>query len=272
MSQSSSNNVCHFFLPPHAFDTDRQTVNSADAAVAHQLKNVLRLKPGSMVKLLDGQGNMWLATIETIGRSDASFSLKEQLARATTKCGVEIVSVLPLIKAQRFEWALEKLTELGVERICPVATARCVVKLKDDSEGKEKRWTQIVKEASEQSERLQLPELEKARGLAEALANLRGQRHCKLWLSERSDAPDMVQHLLALARDNSLGNDSGERSSEPMQIILVSGPEGGFDDDEKKLIAAHHFQPVTLGNTILRSETAAILAAGIAKTIGRTLD
>lgn len=270
--------MCHFFLPAEAFDTVGKRAATGDSAVTHQLRNVLRLKTGSRVRLLDGLGNMWLSSVEQFGKNDVIFSLEQKLAEQPTNATpFEIVSILPLIKAHRFEWALEKLTELGVDRICPVATTRCVVKLKDDQEGKARRWQHIVKEAAEQCERLFLPTIDKARTLSDLLANIGSDESDKsdtsgserrLWLSERSEAPDMVQYLSA----QSLGNEPAESARRLTRIMLISGPEGGFSDEEKEAIAAHHFQPVTLGKSILRSETAAIFAVGIAKTIARTLD
>ena len=280
-SSTSSNNhrsLPHFFLPEQVFKMGGGQIASLvelnDAATAHQLIHVLRFEQGDLVKLLDGLGNMWKAKICHMARSVITFELLELLsdARAKSQSQCHVISMLPLLKGPRFEWALEKLTELNVDRIIPFATARTVVKakVKEESEGRQKRWQNIIKEAAEQSERLLLPLLDSPVTLADMLKleELNSSKTAlNLLLSERDLAPNIVQALEPiLTNGTTLDSRSGFR------IALLGGPEGGFTAEEKDLILASGFQKVSLGSTILRGETAAILAAGIAYAIASTLD
>lgn len=245
-----------------------------DGAVVHQLQHVLRFEKGDLVNLLDGQGNMWLARICQMTRSVVTFELLELQVAAQTAgySNYQVISLLPLLKGPRFEWALEKLTELKVDRIIPFASTRTVVKakVKEESEGRQRRWQNIIKEAAEQSERLLLPILDPPLSLEEMLKleeldSTKGALN--LLLSERDQAPNIVQVLESKTRESAtLGNRAGIR------ICLLGGPEGGFTEEEKTLILASGFQKASLGSTILRGETAAILAAGIAYAIASTLD
>ncbi len=249
-------------------------VEMDEVAVVHQLQHVLRLGHGDLVNLLDGRGNMWRAEVCQMARSLVTFKLLELLADAQTAgdSNYQVISLLPLLKGPRFEWALEKLTELKVDRIIPFASTRTVVKakVKEESEGRQRRWQNIIKEAAEQSERLILPILDPALTLEEMLKleeldSTKGALN--LLLSERDQAPNIVQILESTTTASAtLGNQGCIR------ICLLGGPEGGFTEEEKTLILASGFQKASLGRTILRGETAAILAAGIAYAIASTLD
>ncbi|CAN5174326.1 16S rRNA (uracil(1498)-N(3))-methyltransferase [soil metagenome] len=284
MSKRQQNNgashhksLSHFFLPAQVFLGGADKIGSRvvldDAAITHQIVHVLRLAEGNLVRLLDGLGNMWKAEICLSGRSATTFELLERLAVAESdaqqKC--QIVSMLPLLKGPRFEWALEKLTELKVDVIMPFSSTRTVVKSKEkeESEGRQKRWQNIVREAAEQSERLLLPTLHAPISLGEMLkknANDSSRKALNLLLSERDQAPNIVQLLSPILLS------SEHHSLDSLRITLLGGPEGGFTEEEKSLILANDFQKVSLGCTILRGETAAILAAGIAYAIASTLD
>ncbi|MFA7337994.1 MAG: RsmE family RNA methyltransferase [Candidatus Obscuribacterales bacterium] len=277
-SSNNHKNLSHFFLPEQAFSKGGGQIASLveldDAATAHQLIHVLRFEQGDSVKLLDGLGNMWQAKICRIARSLVTFELSELLAdaRATSQSKCQVVSMLPLLKGPRFELALEKLTELNVDRIIPFSTTRTVVKVKgqEESEGRQKRWHNIIKEAAEQSERLLLPILDQPVALADLLEledTDSSKTTLKLLLSERDQAPNLVQYLEPIIA-NRVALDS--RSS--LSISILGGPEGGFTEEEKTLILKSAFQKVSLGSNILRGETAAILAAGIAYAIASTLD
>lgn len=277
ISSNNDTGLSHFFLPEHTFSKGSGQVGSLveldDAATTHQLMHVLRIKLGDLVRLLDGKGNMWQAKVCRISRSTVTFALLELLADAQTRnlSKYQVISALPLLKGPRFEWALEKLTELNVDGIIPFASARTVVKarMKEESEGRQKRWQNIIKEAAEQSERLLLPVLHHPLALADLLATTDPDTSTtlNLLLCERDQAPNLVQYLKA-----KISCESALDSQESIRIVLLGGPEGGFTEEEKELILTSGYQKVSLGSTILRGETAAILAAGISSAIASTLD
>ncbi len=270
-----------FFLPAQAFHAQSGQAISNDSAVSHQLRKVLRLKNGDGVRLLDGLGNAWAATIVEIERERTVFKLVEALNASgdhKTKKRCRVVSLLPMIKSHRFELALEKLTEIGVDQIMPFATTRTIVKIKDDNQSRLKRWQLIVKEAAEQSERLTLPTLTAPSSLEQALQNIDATNintyayNYRLLLSERSEAPDMVHLLSHQHKPADNHTFSATAHAHGAQVVLIVGPEGGFTEDERNLIMQNNFLPVSMGDTILRSETAAILSAGMAMAIAPTLD
>ncbi|MBU6450227.1 MAG: 16S rRNA (uracil(1498)-N(3))-methyltransferase [Cyanobacteria bacterium REEB67] len=250
-----------FFIDPACIDSQSGRASSDESRLSHQVRNVLRLKAGDQAELLDGLGNLYEAQLLNAGRTYIEFALGKVSRQAPPT--LKVTSCLPLIKAHRFEWALEKLTELGVSRIAPFYSERCVVKLKAGEEGRSRRWLSICKEAAEQCERYYLPELAEPLPLSE-LAR-RDERALKLILSERSKAPDMVSTLYKRIS-------AAKPTDAPLEIFILGGPEGGFSEDEQALIVANKFQPVSLGRTILRSETACILAAGLASVIERKED
>jgi 16S rRNA (uracil1498-N3)-methyltransferase len=254
-----------FFLPKDAFNLTSSLAASEDAALVHQISHVLRMSEGDGVLLLDGQGQLFEATIARLKRSRVEFQIVSLKTSATAASALacaddRIISVLPMIKTARLEWALEKLTEAGVSTIQPMTCERSQVKLqksegRDDQDPGKKRWHHIVQEAAEQCERLTLPELLPPCELADLLLSFgpTAGADIRLLLSERSQAPDMVSHLY-----------NPDRKQSPRSITILSGPEGGFTDAEKADIEACGFVPVSLGKTILRAETAAIIGAAIA--------
>lgn len=260
-----------FFLPPESF-TDGGA-HCEDTALVHQLTHVLRLSVGNQVHLLDGRGNLFQASVDKLTRNRVDFTLIKQLKTAAeleerSAHSLKIISLLPLIKGPRLEWALEKLTEVGVDVIQPFVSRRTVVKLKDKIQDTKKRWQHIVQEAAEQCERLTLPTilppldlgvfLEKEQKTAEQCLTGERVEETRIHLSERSKAPDMVSYLYNLP------------SEETSVVKILSGPEGGFCDEEKEALTAAGYKGVSLGANILRAETAAIVGAALANNLLRS--
>ena len=258
-----------FFIDAQSIDLVGGRALCRDERLSHQVRNVLRLKEGEAVQLLDGLGNIWAGRLVKADRTYIEFSLDcgpdasasiENPKQSTDQTRFRLICCLPLIKAHRFEWALEKLCELGAYKILPFQSERCVVRLKANEDGRSKRWQAICKEASEQCERLMLPEIFEPLALADLLktfAPTGGENSqaplLPLLLSERNEmAPDMVSTLY-----------NHKVVDGPLDVLILAGPEGGFTDSEHALIAEHHLIKVSLGETILRSETACVSAAAV---------
>jgi 16S rRNA (uracil1498-N3)-methyltransferase len=227
-----------FFVEQFAGTT---AVMEGDAA--HHLGHVLRAQEGQLYELSDGS-RAWLGRIDSVGRNRVEFALLEELPAPTPVTDVTIL--LSIVKFDAFEWAIEKATELGVARIMPVAAARSEKGLLAAAEKRFQRWQKILLEASQQSRRLRIPQLD---GLAKPSQAFAAQTaNFRLLLSERSDAPS-IRTSLNSADHAKLGT-----------AALAIGPEGGWTDDE--LIAARGagFQEASLGQLILRTETAVIAA------------
>ena len=213
---------------------------------AHHLGHVLRAQPGQLYELSDGT-SAWLARIETVARNRVEFALLEQLA--APQRGVETTLLLSIVKFDAFEWAIEKASELGVSRIVPLAADRSEKGLLAAAMKRSQRWQKILLESSQQSRRLRVPLLDDSVKPAQAFAAQSAK--VRLLLSERSDAPS-IRKALGRAIDAS--------SASPATAALAIGPEGGWTYDELASARSCGFQEASLGQLILRTETAVIAA------------
>ena len=216
---------------------------------AYHLGHVLRAQSGQLYELSDGF-TAWLARIESVARNRVEFALLEQLPAAQQVA--DITLLLSIVKFDAFEWAIEKATELGVARIVPLASARSEKGLLAAASKRSHRWQKILLESSQQSRRLRLPQLDNLAKPAQAFAAQTAE--FRLMLSERSDAPSVR---------NILGHANPARPS--TTAALAIGPEGGWTDDELAAARANGFAEASLGQLILRTETAVISALAMLK-------
>lgn len=216
-----------------AFDANR-AVLSGDAA--HHLGRVLRAEPGQLYELSDGT-SVWLGKIEVAAKDQIEFSLIEPVP--TRASALDKTLLLAVVKFDAFEWALEKATELGVNRVIPVAAARSEKGLLVAAGKRAERWKKIVFESSQQARRVRLPLLEPVIAPSPAFAAAESQ--IKLMLSERPEA-----RLLKSVLNGRLAE----------TVTLAIGPEGGWTDEEFAAARKSGFEEASLGSLILRTETA----------------
>jgi 16S rRNA (uracil1498-N3)-methyltransferase len=223
-----------------AFDAGR-AVLAGDAA--HHLGRVLRAEPGQLYELSDGT-SVWLGKIEFADKDRVEFSLVEPIPVRTSS--LDKTLLLAIVKFDAFEWALEKATELGVNRVVPLAAARSEKGLLAGAGKRAERWKKILFESSQQSRRVRLPVIEALTAPQDAF--VASQSDLKLMFSERPDA----QPLRKILADRI-----------PDTIALAIGPEGGWTDEEFLAAGKAGFEEASLGSLILRTETAvtACLAA-----------
>lgn len=228
-----------------AFDADR-AVLAGEAA--HHLGRVLRAEPGQLYELSDGT-SVRLGKIEFSGRDRVEFSLLEPIPVRTSSLNKTLL--LAVVKFDAFEWAIEKATELGVDQIVPLAAARSEKGLLVAAAKRVERWKRIAFEASQQSRRVRLPAIENVTQPAAAFRV--GDTTLKVILSERSEVPSLREVLESRATDRAAASD----------VTLAIGPEGGWSDAEFEAAGKAGFREASLGNLILRTETAvtACLAA-----------
>src|SRR5271156_3016387 len=184
---------------------------------AEHLGRVLRAEPGQLYELSDGE-RVWLGRVESVGllkrgENRIEFSLVEPVAIHESPLQVDLL--IALVKFDRFEWCLEKATELGVRNIVPIAAARSEKALVAAAEKRNARWEKILVESAQQSRRLRAPKISKVAGAREAFGDDRAE--CKIILSERADAPALRNIL---------------RDKTSNTVALAIGPEGGWTDDE----------------------------------------
>lgn len=246
----NTNPKWHWFFAdfPQPVATLPFTVSVSQPALVHRLKTVMRYQSGDSLVLVDAtQQQAYQGVVQTIHRGEVTVTLLAPIA-ARQLDSPKMIAAVSLIKGTRWEWILQKLTELGVAEIIPLAAQRSVVEVKQP-ETKRSRWQEIVTQAAEQSERVSLPQLYPPMPLprfAEAMQARPGV--LKLVASERAGTP------LSQAIVNSSNAD---------EIVFAIGPEGGWVEAELDLLRSAGFQWVHFGDTILRSETAAMYLASI---------
>lgn len=216
---------------------------------AEHLGRVLRAEPGQLYELSDG-ASVWLARIESVelprrGESRIEFMLLEPIAAREPHVALHLL--ISIVKFERFEWCLEKATELGVNDIVPLAAARSDKPLNDAANKRRARWQKILIESAQQARRLRAPKLSEIAHAEEAFRAATAD--CKIFLSERADAPPMREIV--------------RPGMQIQSAALAIGPEGGWSDEEFAAARASGFQEASLGENILRTETAVIAAISV---------
>lgn len=233
-----------FFVPGSAL-AQQPVILTGD--VAHQMRRVLRLAPGARVTLLDGEGWAYEAEVVAVTGKDVRLIV----AARTEAAGEPRVSVTlhqAVLKGERFEWALQKGTEIGVSAFAPLVTERTIIDDLQAVEGKRVRWQRIIREAAEQCGRGRAPLLLPGQLLRSAVKGPPQGEVLRLipWEGER-----------ALTLSEAL---RGCNFSTDTRIELFIGPEGGFTEAEIDWAQRHGVKPVTLGPRVLRAETAGLVA------------
>ena len=248
---------------------ERESASLRDE-VAEHLGGVLRAEPGQLYELSDGQC-VWLARVERVavskrGPSRIDFALVEPIEAAEPSVHIELL--ISIVKFDRFEWCLEKATELGVDEIVPLAAVRTDKALIAAAAKRHERWNRIILESAQQSRRLRPPILHAVlppdKAFAQSSASL------KVFLSERreaqslrividQDAASVAQALLPVR----LSSATDPQTQATPTTSLAVGPEGGWTDDEIASAAATGFLGASLGENILRTETAVIASLAV---------
>jgi 16S rRNA (uracil1498-N3)-methyltransferase len=210
---------------------------------ARHLTRVLRVEPGQLFEISDNRAAYLAEIVEAKGER-VTFRVREPIACPPPVAAITLCA--SLVKFDRFEWIVEKATELGVERILPVEAARSEKGLFEASRKRSERWERIAREASQQSRRVTIPEILPAVRLEKALATEADAR----FFLEEGEAPPLLQAVPA-------------RRVSADRLAVLLGPEGGWTDAERQSAAQAGWTPVSLGPTVLRAETAAISALAI---------
>jgi 16S rRNA (uracil1498-N3)-methyltransferase len=224
-----------FFVEQFAGD---RAVMEDDAA--HHLGRVLRAQTGQLYELSDGK-RVWLGRIDKVGRDRVEFALLEELP--AHQPSLHVTLLLAVVKFDMFEWAIEKATELGVATIIPLAAARSEKALLSAAAKRAERWKKILVEASQQSRRVRVPVL--AELAKPEVVFVSPQNGLRVMLSERPDTPTIRNVLEGQQQANA---------------TLAIGPEGGWTDAEFETACRGGFQEASLGQLILRTETAVVAA------------
>lgn len=241
-----------FFIPSDWIEEDRV---SLEGSLVHQLSRVLRLKPDDRVIVLDDSGWEQEVILVHFGTDRVlGHVVDKRLSSGEPRTKISLYQ--SLLKGQRFEFVLQKGTELGVVEFVPMIAARCIMSSLDDVSRKAERWQRIVLEAAEQAGRGRLPRLRAALLFPRACSRARRQGGMSLipWEEEH-------QKSLKQVFDDGNNNEEGEQQDiRPFSINLFIGPEGGFSSEEIVMALGYDLVPVSLGPRVLRAETAGLVA------------
>jgi len=219
---------------------------SGDAAVLrgaarHHAADVLRVKAGDKVCVLDGAGRQWEALVESVDSKEVRVKLLSEMEIVLRPWRLALA--LALVRGPRFELAVEKCAELGASRIVPLLSERCTARA--PGAARLERWRRIAAEASRQCGRGDLPAIAEPASVSE-LAETFGDYDAVVLASP--DSKGFVRDVLT----DSAGS-----------VLVLVGPEGGFTEEEESFLESRGAKPALLGRHLLRSETAAVVACAM---------
>lgn len=231
-----------FFVDPSQIDDNEIQITGEDV---NHIKNVIRMHPGDEIIINDRQGHDYECIIKNIN-SDRIWCIIKEMIISENEPLIYTCLFQSLIKGEKMDFIMQKSVEIGVSKIIPITTDRCVVKLEEKKrlESKVVRWNKIAESAAKQSQRGVVPEVTMPLSFENALQYAR--KHL-----DRSCIP--------YERENSKKLKSFLQEKQDSSVGIFIGPEGGFTEKEIHLAVSYHIEPVTLGKRILRSETAGLV-------------
>jgi 16S rRNA (uracil1498-N3)-methyltransferase len=234
-----------FFVPKSSFEGRRVRLSPEQA---HQICHVLRLKPGEPIVVLDNEGTEYDVTLTTLDLQETAGEVVRQRP-VHSEPAIEVVLFQSLLAREKFEWVLQKGTEVGVTRFVPVMTQRSIVRAKRVEEKKLARWEKILVEAAEQAHRGRVPRLDHAVRFDRIVEHL--DRFDRCMIAVPGDGTSTLRKAL------------GSHKQTPSSVALLIGPEGGFTPEEVESARAGGAVPINLGPRVLRTETAAVVASAL---------
>jgi 16S rRNA (uracil1498-N3)-methyltransferase len=211
---------------------------------------VLRLQPGAALTLFNGLGGEWSAAVTHMGRSEVHV-VTQAWQDVERELATRVTLAVCMPANERFDWLIEKATELGVAAIQPLTSERSVLRVAGErAEKKRAHWQGIAAAAAEQCGRNRLPLIHPVHDLDS-------------WLNSAPPSPGCAAHVLSLRPGPSLADALHGADPPRRDWLVLSGPEGGLTDREEDLAAERGYLPLSLGARVLRAETAplALLAA-----------
>ena len=216
----------------------------------HYLSNVRRFSIGDEINIFDGLGNSYKARIDNIDKKSMKGTILSSKTLVLPDKKISLYTAIP--KGERFDWLIEKASEIGVSKIVPVIYSRSVVK--ELSENKIERYKKISISASSQSWRADIMSIENPIKFCETADKVCKEKNTLNMLPWESEEEKNILSLLSENKDIK-------------NINIFIGPEGGFDKPEIDIALKNNFKTVTLGKNILRVETAAIVASSIVTSV-----
>ncbi len=218
-----------------------------EADASHHLTQVLRLRPGSDLKLFNGDGRIYSAQIESISKKHTSITIVSRSDQEEVNV-LEIHLCIAVSKGERMDFAIQKSVELGVTEITPIFSKYSVVNLKGERlQKRQQHWRKVMISACEQSGRCWLPLINDAMEIGD-------------WLEK-------PYRGIGLVLDPKSESNIGSLEHPADKINILIGPEGGLSEDELTAAEANGFRGIALGPRILRTETAPLAAIAAIQTL-----
>ncbi len=228
------------YCPSQNISSDKISIN--DKEQVHHAKDVLRLKVNEEVVVFDDEGNEYRSILEELLPKSMIFQIKDKEKFILNPSKIKITVACAIPKDSRMDEIIDKLTQLGAQRIIPLETVRVIVRLNEHKRIlRQDRWKKIAFNASQQSQRNTLPILEPIKGIKQLLLES-GAFDLKL-------IPTLTGERKPLKKI--------PEKSKARNILVIIGPEGDFTHEEINLAKKAGFIPVSLGDLVLRVETAA---------------
>ena len=213
---------------------------------AKHIKTVLRAKPGEEMTVCDGEGTDYFCKINAVAEKEILLDILEKKP-CQTEPAVKITLFQGLPKADKMDMIIQKCVELGIDSIVPVVTERTIVKLDKKEPKKIQRWQKIAESAAKQSGRGKIPCIENVLSFSQAIEE--SKKLCSAVIPYEKELQRGIKEFVKSFSGDTLG--------------IFIGPEGGFSLEEIQQAQKEGILPITLGKTILRTETAAIAATAI---------
>lgn len=205
--------------------------------IYHMCK-VMRMKPGDKIEIIF-DNKIYICQIEHISVNNVKFNIDQQI-NVSKSSQVKVSIAVSLVNEQKWNYILQKTTELGVNEIIPLQLSRTLIKIDDDRYIKKiSRWEKICKEAAEQSHRIDIPTISKIKTISDLIKT---DYDLKIVCSTSDDSIKLKQIL--------------SKAEKYDRILVVIGPEGGVSLAEENILTDNNFVKTSLGNLILRVETA----------------
>jgi 16S rRNA (uracil1498-N3)-methyltransferase len=239
-------------LPDHAVADVPLPLDPCDV---HHLAHVLRIRRTERIMLAGTDGREAEVALTHVAAGEVRGDIEEPIARAS---GPRVTLLQALTKRERMELVVQKATELGVVEIVPVVTARTIVRLDEGKASRRtERWQRIAEEAAKQSQRATVPPVREPVALSDLPALFdRFDAVLVPWEEDAGNAPGIGDALRVAGIAATAGGSAAA-------IAVVIGPEGGLEEAEVALLTSRGAVTVSLGDTILRTETAGIVAVAL---------
>jgi 16S rRNA (uracil1498-N3)-methyltransferase len=231
-----------FLIDRHCIDAESVVLKGE---VVHQIRDVLRLRKGARIVVFNDEGLEYTVVLDSVKKDRIVGTIES--TRACVETAVKITLYQALLKSDRFEFVLQKCTEIGVTEFVPIMCERCVAG--KPGVNKIQRWEKVIKEATEQSGRSAPPALKSTASFEDASRSARGLSLIASTSHDSISLREIIRHRLD--------------QDDTANINIFIGPEGGFTDEELESARRLGVKEVTLGPNTLRAETAGLVTATV---------